>query len=115
MRKKQTNKQTPSPKFCIVFFFKFLLGITVVARKIEDIAYAHAILFGGGEGRGPTSSIMKHVKMIQKRLAGERFSVLLKTFSLHVFFLDVFLFVVCPFWSGVGYDFRGNYDGVSWF
>ena len=112
MRKnKQTNKQTPSPKFCIAFL-KFLLGITVVARKIEDIAYAHAILFGGGEGRGQTSSIMKHVKMIQSRLAGVRFSVLLETFSLLVFFLNIFLFFMCPFWSGVGYDFRGNYGSV---
>ena len=50
----------------------------------------------------------EHVKMIQKRLAGERFSVLLRTFSLHVFFLNIFLFLVCPYWSGVGYDFRGN-------
>ena len=60
MRKnKQTNKQTPSPKFCIAFSLKFLLGITVVARKIEDISYAHAILFGAGEVRGQSSSIMK--------------------------------------------------------
>ena len=22
------------------------------------------------------------------------------------------LFLVCPFWSGVGYDFRGNYGSV---
>ena len=53
-----------------------------------------------------------HMKMIQKRLAGVRFSALLKTFSLHVFFLDVFLFLMRPFWSGVGYDFRGNYGSV---
>ena len=33
------------------------MGITVVARKIEDIAYVYTILFGGGEGRGQTSSI----------------------------------------------------------
>ena len=111
MRKKKTIKQTRSPKFCIAFL-KFLLGITVVARKIEDIAYAHAILFGGGEGRGQTSSIMKHVKMIQSRLAGVRFSVLLGTFSLLVFFFNIFLFLMCPFWSGVGYDFRGNYGSV---
>ena len=32
------------------------MGITVVERKIEDIAYAYAILFGRGEGRGQTSS-----------------------------------------------------------
>ena len=106
MRKK--TKQTPSPKFCIAFFFKFLLGITVVARKIEDIAYAHAILFGGGEGRGQTSSIMKHMKLTKR----VRLSVLLKTFSLHVSFLNVFVCHVCPFWCGVGYDFRGNYESV---
>ena len=33
------------------------MRITVVARKIEDIAYAYTILFGGGEWRGQTSII----------------------------------------------------------
>ena len=33
------------------------MRITVVARKIEDIAYASTILFGGGEWRGQTSII----------------------------------------------------------
>ena len=33
------------------------MGITVVERKIEDIAYASTILFGGGECRGQTSII----------------------------------------------------------
>ena len=129
-------------------FFKFLLGITVVARKIEDIT--SLTQFCLGEERGgdkqvvlikkpknrllPTFSpdftlnrqiwlfytekwsflkklgtlLKEHMKMIQKRLAGVRFSALLKTFSLHVFFLNAFLFLMCPFWSGVGYDFLGN-------
>ena len=104
-KKKQTNTLA---QILHSLFLKFLLGITVVARKIEDIAYAHAILFGGGEGRGKTSSIMKHVKLTKR----VRFSVLLKTFSLHVSFLNVFLCHVCPFWCGVGYDFRGNYETV---
>ena len=33
------------------------MRITVVERKIEDIAYAYTILFGGGEWRGQTSII----------------------------------------------------------
>ena len=33
------------------------MRITVVERKIEDIAYASTILFGGGEWRGQTSII----------------------------------------------------------
>ena len=36
------------------------MRITVVARKIEDIAYAYTILFGGGEGRGQTSTVEPH-------------------------------------------------------
>ena len=133
-------------------FFKFLLGITVVTRQIEDIA--SLTQFCLGEERGgdkqvvlikkpknrllPTFSpdftlnrqiwlfytekwsflkklgtlLKGHMKMIQKRLAGVRFSALLKTFSLHVFFFNAFLFLVCPFWSGVGYDFRGNHGSV---
>ena len=80
------------------------MRITVVARKIEDIAYAYTILFGGGEWRGQTSIINDTGAPCRVR-----FSVLLKTLSLHVFFFNAFLFLVCPFWSGVGYDFRGNY------
>ena len=51
---------------------------------------------------------MKHVKMIQKRLAGERFSLLLKTFSVHVFFLNVFLFLVAHFGVESGMIFGGT-------
>ena len=65
----------------------------------------------GGNGRLRANGL-RDVKMIQKRLAGVRFSAVLKTFSLHVFLLDVFLFLMCPFWSGVGYDFRGNYGSI---
>ena len=48
------------------------------------------------------------MKTVQKRLAEVRFSALLKAFSLHAFCLDIFLFLVCPFWSEVGYDFEGT-------
>ena len=44
-----------SPKICITLFFLFLLGITVVPRKIKDNAYAK---FGG-----QTRCIMGDVKI----------------------------------------------------
>ena len=42
------------------------MRITVVARKIEDIAYAYTILFGGGEWRGQTSIILILVVIIDQ-------------------------------------------------
>ena len=38
------------PKFYITIVSKFLLGITVVPRKIEENGYAVGFFFGGGGG-----------------------------------------------------------------
>ena len=74
-KKKQTNKQTPSPKFCIAFF-QFLLGITIVARKIEDIAYAYTILFGGGKRYGDKQVVLWNMWKLYKGCAFPRVSIL---------------------------------------
>ena len=80
------------------------MRITVVAGKIEDIAYAYTILFGGGEWRGQTSIINDTKAPCRGALLG----TIKDAFTPRVLF-NAFLFLVCPFWSEAGYDFRGNY------
>ena len=108
---KQTNKQTnkhPRPNFAQPFFPKFSCVLQSSQEKLKTLLTLTQFCLG--EENGGDKQVLL---MIQRRLAGVRFSVLLKTLSLHVFFFNAFLFLVCPFWSGVGYDFRGNY-GSGW-
>ena len=104
---KQTNKY-PRPNFAQPFFSKFSCVLQSSQEKLKTLLTLTQFCLG--EENGGDKQVLL---MIQRRLAGVRFSVPLKTLSLHVFFFNAFLFLVCPFWSGVGYDFRGNY-GSGW-
>ena len=104
---KQTNKH-PRPNFVQPFFPKFSCVLQSSQEKLKTLLTLTQFCLG--EENGGDKQVLL---MIQRRPAGVRFSVLLKTLSLHVFFFNAFLFLVYPFWSGVGYDFRGNY-GSGW-
>ena len=47
------------PKFYITIVSKFLLGIKVVPRKIEENGYAIVFFGGGGEERGGGGRVKK--------------------------------------------------------
>ena len=105
--REKTNKH-PRPNIAQPFFPKFSCVLQSSQEKLKTLLTLPQFCLG--EENGGDKQVLL---MIQRRLAGVRFSVLLKTLSLHVFFFNAFLFLVCPFWSGVGYDFRGNY-GSGW-
>ena len=48
------------PKFYITIVSKFLLGIKVVPRKIEENGYAIVFFWGGGEERGGRVNKVHH-------------------------------------------------------
>ena len=109
--RKQTNKQTnkhPRPNLAQPFFPKFSCVLQSSQEKLKTLFTLTQFCLG--EENGGDKQVLL---MMQRRLAGVCFSVLLNTLSLHVFFFNAFLFLVCPFWFGVGYDFRGNY-GSGW-
>ena len=101
--REKTNKH-PRQNFAQPFFSKFSCVLQSSQEKLKTLLTL--TIFCLGKENGGDKQVLL---MIQRRLAGVRFSVPLKTLSLHVFFFNAFLFLVCPFWSGVGYDFRGNY------
>ena len=45
------------PKFYITIVSKFLLGIKVVPREIEENGYAIVFFGGGGSGRGRVNKV----------------------------------------------------------
>ena len=99
---KQTNKH-PRSNFAQPFFPKFSCVLQLSQEKLKTLLTLTQFCLG--EENGGDKQVLL---MIQRRLAGVRLSVPLKTLSLHVFFFNSFLFLVCPFWSGSGMIFEGT-------
>ena len=110
-KKKQTNKQASTlAQILHSLFLKISPGYYSRRKKNWRHCLRSRNFVWGRRGAGTIKYLYYETcENDKRRLAGVRFSSLSKTFSLHVFFLNVFLSLMCPFWSGVGYDFRGNY------
>ena len=99
---KQTNKH-PRPNFAQPFFPKFSCVLQSSQEKLKTLLTLTQFCLG--EENGGDKQVLL---MIQRRLAGVRFSVLLKTLSLHVIFLTLFFSLCAHFGLESGMIFEGT-------